>query len=98
MARGYRRRSDLTASDLHFICTTKAGSIVAIVLGLVGVGFYHLLEPSKGDPTNPITIMGHIFWEATAVRFYWPFLGLALLGAGGFAFAMLCDVFTKKSL
>lgn len=98
MGRRYRRRSDLTASDLHFMVTTKAGSIVAMFFGLVGVGFYHLLEPSKGNPANPITMLGHIFWEATAVRFYWPFLGLALLGAGGFAFAMLCDVFTRKSL
>ena len=80
-----RRKNGLDSSDLHFMVTTRIGSALAAVLGIAGMAFYHLLEPDRGDPRNPIATMGHIFWEATAVRFYWPFVALFVVGGACFA-------------
>lgn len=60
--------------------TTRIGATLATTFGLAGMAFYYILEPGKGDPQNPISTIGHIFWEATAVRFYWPFVALFVIG------------------
>jgi len=76
-----RHKSGFDSSDLKFIATTRIGAALATIFGIAGMAFYHLLEPSRGDPQNPISTMGHIFWEATAVRFYWPFVALFIVGS-----------------
>lgn len=91
-----KKRNDIDLSDITFMATTRVGGSLAIALGIVGVCAYHFFEPSYGDPTNPITSMGHIFWEATAVRFYWPFVALIVFGIVGLITSTIITALSKR--
>lgn len=51
--------------------------------GLAGMAIYCFMEPSRPVPGQPVTTLIHGFWEAFAVRAFWPFLGMFSLGAVG---------------
>ncbi len=75
-----RRRSDFHLTDIPLVFSNLPFATVFACCGLAEIIAYYAFEPSIGDSASPISSLPHIFWEAIAVRFYWP--GVAMLGLG----------------
>ena len=78
-----RRRSGFELSDLPLIFNSFMFAAVVACCGLAEVIVYYAFEPSIGDRRSPITSLPHIFWEAIAVKFFWPGVAMLCLGILG---------------
>jgi len=78
------RRNGFDLEDVGLILSKRVASVFAIVMGLAGMSVYYLTEPPLASPDQPLLSLGHIFWEAIAIRAFWPFAGLFALGVLGF--------------
>jgi hypothetical protein len=84
-----RRSSSFSLDDLTSILESGAVAGVAAGADLVMIAAYYFFEPDPGISTVPMSMMPHIFWEAFAVRFFWPGVGLFALGLIGLAVSAL---------
>jgi len=85
MAR-WRRNKGFGISDVPLVFSSMAFAVVFALSGLVEVSTYYLFEPAPGDSSLPMSTMPHMFWEATAVRFFWPGVAVLLSGLSGITF------------
>lgn len=83
-----RRLSDFSLTDIPLVFSNLVLATVVACCGLAEVILYYALEPTIGDSASPMTFLPHIFWEAVAVRFFWP--GVAMLGLGLLGIAVCC--------
>ena len=94
--RSRRRSSHFDTDDVRAIFVSELTAIVAACGGLAIMAAYFILEPDRGNPANPISTLPHIFWEATAVRFFWPGVALFCLGAAGYTVIALRQAFGRE--
>lgn len=71
---------------------TGPTSILFFVFGLLELAVYYLTEPAAADPAQPFTVLAHGFWESFAIRGFWPFAGMTVLGGVGIIRSMVRSV------
>ena len=88
-----RRRNSFNLDDIESIVTVQPLAVLTSVLGVVGIVMYYAIEPPVGEPTNPISMLSHMFWEAVSICLLWPSIGLLCLGLVG----VLVTVFRRDT-
>lgn len=62
---------------------SRALALFAMTIGAAGMAWYYLWEPAVDPTGNAVGSFAHIFWEAIAIRAFWPCLAIFILGACG---------------